>query len=257
MNKPTTNDDLFDLFAANEISFAEIVNIAGTGNSEEVKEQLALHLAASKAVRRFAIQQQVAGVHKMYAPEKVQEPLAPIAPLRSLPGISPVQWFMRIAASVTLLIGLYATQYVVFYSPNKMYDSTFREYYVNTERSTTALTESEISSAFRNGDYKRVVSLYNSNTAISNREKFLAGYSQLQLNNFNSAESLFQEIIQLNKQQGSSYFQDEAEYYLAMVQLKLGNTDSALKLMKVIHENKEHTFNESVSNWMILRAKWY
>lgn len=257
MNKPTTIDDLFDLFAAKEISHEEFLNKAGKSNSEEINEQLALHVAAAKAIQRFAIQQQVADIHKMYAPEKLQVPHTSIAAVKTLPGTSPAKWIMRIAASVALLIGLYATQYVAFYSPEKMYESTFREYYVNTERSNLENTENEIAAAFRNGDYNRVVTLYNSNSGISNREKFLAGYSQLQLNNFSSAETLFLEIIQANKQQGQRYFQDEAEYYLAMVQLKLGNTDSAVRLMQEIHDNKEHTFNESVSSWMILRAKWY
>jgi len=257
MNEPTNTDDLFDLFASKEISFEEVLKQSGKSDSHEINEELQLHLATARAIRKYAIQQQVADIHKMYAPAKVEVVPASITPVQSLFGNSPVKWIMRIAASVTLLIGLYTTQYVVFFSPDKMYSSTFREYYGSTERSTDAVAESEISAAFRKEDYKGVVMLFNSIANTSNREKFLTGYAQLQLNNLSEAEILFTEILLFNQQQGISYFQDEAEYYLAMVQLKLGKTESALSLMKKIHASKEHTYNESVSSWMIFRMKWY
>jgi TolA-binding protein len=257
MNKPTTVDDLFDLFAAKEISFNEVLNQSGKSNAEEVKEELQLHLLAAGAVKRYAIQQQVAEIHKMYAPAKVQEIASNPAPVKILPAAGAGKWMMRIAASVALLIGLYTTQYVVFFSPDKMYKSTFSEYYVNTERSTSSVTENEISAAFRKGDFGKVVSLYANNKEVSAREKFLTGYSHIQLNNFSEAEMLFSEILQTNQQNGINYFQDEAEYYLAMVQLKLGKTENARILLEKIHANKEHTFYESVSNWMIFRMKFY
>ena len=258
MNNPTTIDDLFDLFAAKQISFEEIMHESGQSNADDVNEQLQIHLLATKAIRKHAIYQQVTDIHKMFAPEKtIETPARVITPVKSLPGASPVKWMMRIAASVTLLIGLYATQYVVFFSPDKMYETNFHEYYVNTERSVATNAENEFAAAFRKEDYGSVILLYSNLESVGNREKFLAGYSYLQLSNFSAAETILGEILQANQEQGVSYFQDEAEYYLAMAQLKQGKTESARILMQKIHDNKEHTYNESVSSWMLLRMKWY
>ncbi len=256
MNNPTTIDDLFDLFAARQISFEEIMKHAGKSSEEEVNEQLLLHLAATKAIRRYAIHQQVADIHKMYAPEKAA-PSVSAAPVKSLHSTSPVKWMMRIAASVTLLIGLYAAQNVMFMSPDKMYESNFQDYYINTERSTPAVTETEISAAFRAQDYKQVIALYDNQKETGNREKFLAGYAHMQLNNYTEAGSLFSSIIEANQQKGDTYFQDEAEYYLAMALLKSGNTEGARNLFQKIHDTREHTFHESVSSWMLFRMKWF
>lgn len=258
MNKPAKMDDLFDLFDSKEISYEQLLNQFGNVNAEELNEQLQLHLAAKRAIRKYGIMQQVAGVHKNYATTSSQKTAGnKIAPVKNMVPPNAVKWMMRIAASVTLLIGLYVAQYVAFYSPDKMYNNTFREYYMNTERSAPVATENDMVAAFRKGEYNQVIGMYGKVAQQGNREKFLAGYAYLQVNNYGAAEALFNEIMTTNQSKGSTYFQDEAEYYLAMARLKQGNTSGALELMEKIHASKEHTFHESVTNWMIFRMKWY
>lgn len=258
MNKPAKMDDLFDLFDSKDISFEQLQHQLGDVNAEELNEQLQLHQAAKRAIRKYGIMQQVAGIHKNYA--LVNSPEASVktnAPVINMAPRNAVKWIMRIAASVTLLFGLYVAQYFAFYSPDKMYNNTFREYYLNTERSAGVATENDMVNAFRKGEYKQVIGMYGKGAQHGNREMFLAGYAYLQENDYGAAEGLFNEIITNNLSQGSAYFQDEAEYYLAMARLKQGNTEGALELMKKIHASREHTFHESVTNWMIFRMKWY
>lgn len=258
MNKPVIMDDLLDLFDSNEISFEQLKGRMGNVPADELNEQIHIHLAAKRAIRKYGIIQQVASVHREYVrPIAQDEPVKSIAPVKNINSGKAVKWMMRIAASVTLLIGLYVAQYFVFYTPEKMYDNSFREYNLNTERGGEAESANEMVSAFREGNYKQVIGLYGNDLYNGNREKFLAGYAYLQENNFSAAENLFSQIIANNQKQGSAFYQDEAEYYLAMARLKLGNTEGALELMKKIHSSKEHTFHESVTDWMIFRTKWY
>jgi hypothetical protein len=251
MNKPYNMEDHFDSFASKEISFEELLSHNKNMNVQELNEQLQLHLAAKRAIRKYAV------MHKNYASvgelHSVQELMAPV---RSISARKAIQWTMRIAASVALLIGLYVAQYVVFYTPEKMYKNNFSEYSLNNERGASETAVNEMVEAFRKKDYSRVINLYSLPGGKTNREKFLAGYSQLELNDAAAATLLFNDIISTNRQMGTGYFQDEAEYYLAMALLKQNKKEEAHELLDKIYANKEHTFNESVSSWMLFRLKW-
>lgn len=258
MNNAGEMNDLFDLFDSKQISFEQLLSLSGNTNAEELHEQIHLHRAAKRAIRKYAIMQQVAGIHHEYShtgskSAAGQHP----TPVKMIQSHSVLKWTMRIAASVTLLIGLYAAQYFAFYSPEKMYAGNFREYNVNTERSEAVIADNEMVTAFRNEDYKKVIGLYGKFPATGNKEKFLAGYSYLEVDNYAAAEGLFRDIINGNKVKGSSYFQDEAEYYLAMAKLKQGDAKGALELMNKIYKSEEHTYHELVTGWMIFRLKWY
>jgi hypothetical protein len=234
MNKPYNMEDYFDSFASKEISFEELLSHNKNLNVQELNEQLQLHLAAKRAIRKYAVLQQVNEIHKNYASvaehQSVQELMAPV---RSISARKAIKWTMRIAASVTLLIGLYVAQYVAFYTPEKMYENNFSEYSLNNERGASETAVNEMAEAFRKKEFSRVVNLYSQAGTKTNNE-----------------------IISTNLQMGSGYFQDEAEYYLAMALLKQDKKEEAKELLEKIHSNKEHTFNESVSSWMLFRLKW-
>ncbi len=76
-------------------------------------------------------------------------------------------------------------------------------------------TASHETEAYRNGNWNEVVTIYHSGNNKSSKNTFLAAMSEMQLNHFPEAITLFEEI--LNSKSDDHSFQEETEYYLSLV----------------------------------------
>jgi tetratricopeptide (TPR) repeat protein len=258
MNNNTSFDDLLDLWVTRKINLDELA-MQGGRTLTDAREQAELHLVATHAIQNYAIASQVSAVHNRYAGgRRVHTIASPVLPPdEKVVSINRSKWFMRIAASVALIAGLYFAQENIFVNPDRLYNSYFQEYHVNTERSLGIENKTTLVQLFREGKFDRVIQTFGGLSSPSNREIFLTGYAYLIGGNFKEAEQLFSAIISNNKVNTEELYQDEAEYYLALTYLKMGTTEKAYEMMKIIKEDKGHTFNETVSNWTLFRMKWF
>lgn len=252
MNNQPIFDELLDSLVKKEISFEELLLQSGNDNYEEVYEQAQLHTLAAETIKNYAIWMQVSDVHKEFLAENKFG-----AKETKVVKMEPQKWMMRVAASVALLIGLYFTQENLRVNPDRMYKSTFQEYYINTERSIGIIQQNELVESFRKGNYAQVAKQYGLTAGNSVQETFLSGYSNLVTGNYSEAEELFRKIIADNHKKGTAIYLDEAEFYLALTQLKQDKVKDAYQLMNQIYSNKEHTYNDAVSRWMLFRMKWF
>jgi hypothetical protein len=71
--------------------------------------------------------------------------------------------------------------------------------------------------------------------------------ADLELKKYDDAIGKFQHIIATNALSGGDYYQDEAEFYLAMSWLGRGDANEAIPLLDKIKANKSHLYHDVVA----------
>jgi len=148
----------------------------------------------------------------------------------------------RVAACLFLLIGTVA---VYKYSTVNSV-GTYQEYYQSFELNTTrsSVNQDAVEQAYRAKDWKQVMTLSSTQEPKTNKTTFLAAMATMELKDYGAAIKLFNQIIAANAKSGDNYFQDEAEYYLALAYLANNEAANALPLLKKIRNDKNHLYNQ-------------
>jgi tetratricopeptide (TPR) repeat protein len=71
--------------------------------------------------------------------------------------------------------------------------------------------------------------------------------ANLELKKYSEAIDAFGQVIAANAKSGDNYFQDEAEYYLALAYLASNQATKAMPLLEKIRADKNHLYNEKVN----------
>ncbi|WP_153799432.1 tetratricopeptide repeat protein [Foetidibacter luteolus] len=216
---------------------------------EDTAMEINLHKAAAVAIQRYNIIQQVSRVHGEFT--------ASGKPTGRIVSMQPFKILLRAAAAILVIAGLWFVYQYATVTDNSMYAEIYQPYELNTDRSQpTDPPPNGLVELFRKKDYAGVTKLYPGIEKPGNREKFLAGFSNLQTGNYGQAEALFREILEQSTQGGTGLYSDEAEFYLGLVLLKLGKNEEAVGYFKKIKENPFHTFHARVNRWTLTRLQW-
>ncbi len=133
---------------------------------------------------------------------------------------------MKIAACILVMAGGAAVYKYSTTSSAGIYQEYASSYELTTSRGATVADP--IDQAYENKNWSKVIALFNNTKDKTTRSFFLAGIADLQLKNYNAAIGQFQQVMAENMRSGSDYFQDEAEYYLAMSLLAQDKAGQAL-----------------------------
>jgi tetratricopeptide (TPR) repeat protein len=191
-------------------------------NNDAKYEELAIDI-----IRLNAINQKVAAVRSSFEtkPEK--------AVVRSM-----YRTALRVAAVFVLLIGSATIYKYASTSDESVYNKLFVNYELtNTRGEQSRENETE---AYKNGNWNEVVHIYQTENNKSAKNTFLAAMSEMQLNHFPQAISLFEEI--LNAKSNDQVFQEETEYYLSLAYLMDHQESKGLQLLNKIKSDKNHTY---------------
>jgi len=152
---------------------------------------------------------------------------------------------LRAAACVFLVAGGAALYKYTTATSSGLYEQYYSAYDLNASRSNEK--QDALEQAYNSRDWKKVVTLAGALKEKNNKAYFLTGIADMELKNYNEAIGKFQQIIAANVQTGADYFQDEAEYYLAMSWLARNDVNEAMPLLEKIKANKSHLYYEKVS----------
>ncbi len=191
-------------------------------NNDAKYEELAID-----TIRLNAINQKVSMVRRSFEtkPEK--------AVVRSM-----YRTALRIAAVFVLLAGSATIYKYISTNDQSVYNKLFVNYELtNTRGEQSRENESE---AYKNGNWNEVVHIYHSENNKSAKNTFLAAMSEMQVNHFPQAISLFEEI--LNAKSNDQAFQEETEYYLSLAYLMDHQESRGMQLMNKIKSDKNHTY---------------
>jgi len=151
---------------------------------------------------------------------------------------------MRIAACALLVAGGACLFKYVRLSSSSLYSEYYTSYELNTSRG--AASQDAIEKAYTAKNWPEVLALFSAGKDRSNKTDFLAGLADLELKRFDDAIAHFEQIIASNSHSGGDYFEDEAEYYLAISWLAKDNVNEAMPILEKIRANKDHLYHDKV-----------
>lgn len=205
----------------------------------EVRRQWQYLQLAVEAVEYAALYDQVAAVRENF---RTIQPVEVLQPARKSKVRSMLRPYMQVAAAVlVLIVGTIAYKYFTV-SATHVYEKTFIAYNLTTSRGQATITD--IEQAYRNRNWNGVIAAANSSSLTDNKALFLAAMAHLQLKNFAAANKLFEQVLRNNAQMHDDYFQDEAQFYLAMSNLAGNHPAEAIALLQQIRADKNHLYHQ-------------
>jgi hypothetical protein len=194
---------------------------------------------SAELIREVGLYEQVAAVRKNFLANKTaQKPARGL--VRSLyPNL------LRVAALVLLFAGLTAVYKYSTISAAGVFNKYYNAYDLNAMRGGSETDPME--RAYRNKNWTEVTTLFASVKDKNNKSWFLEAMAGLELKHYENAIEGFNRVIAANARSGDNYFQDEAEYYLAMSYLGANEPGKALALLNKIKADKSHLFYGKVN----------
>lgn len=205
-----------------------------------------LHIRqAVEAVQHTALYEQVAAVKEAWRIQQAEQQGTVTGDAKPTVVRSIYRNVMRAVACILILAGGVAVFKYTTTSSSGLYRKYYTSYTLNTSRGGGA--QDVMEDAYNNKNWPAVITLFNTSKEKSNKSYFLTGMADLELKKYDDAIDKFQQVIAANVQSGSDYFQDEAEYYLAMSWLARNDVNEALIILEKIKANKGHLYYEKVT----------
>lgn len=219
--------------------------------------EIDLHHAAAIALQRYSLLQQVQNVHRQFSPQQNGVTVYKPGMNPKVVNMNPVKWFLRIAAAVILVAGIWFGYLYNSTTSTTLYAEIYQSYNVNTERANVEeITPHNMIQEFKEKNYTAVIETYRSLSLSNNREKFLAAIAYQETGNSPEAITLLNQVLQFNKQQKGRLYNDEAEFYLALNYLKTKKAKHAIPLFQKIYDDPDHTFHERIRKTTLKKMKW-
>jgi tetratricopeptide (TPR) repeat protein len=156
---------------------------------------------------------------------------------------------LRVAASIIILLGAFGVYKYSTVNSSNIVAEYYTPYELNRIRGEA--NANALENAYNNKDWNAVISLVNTNKAGS-KELFLAGAAYLELNQPAKAVDMFNQLLAYNQQTQSNYFQDDAEYYLALSYISNNQPSQAIPILKKIRADKAHLYHEKAGKISML-----
>jgi tetratricopeptide (TPR) repeat protein len=190
---------------------------------------------AVEAVEYTAICDRVNAVRRSFAVVSAAQIKPQGAVVRSLFRSS-----LRIAAAGILFLGLATIYKYSTVTGTSLYKEYYSSYTLGTLRGNAA--PDVLEEAYKNRNWRAVVNGFNEASSKTSKSYFLAGMAEMELHHYRQAIIHFEFMLSLNGKNKDNFFQDEAEYYLAMSYLMNNETEKGVALLRKIRGNKDHLY---------------
>jgi hypothetical protein len=138
-------------------------------------------------------------------------------------------------------------------SSSTLYAQAYSLYEPVTSRGDVTLTPIEI--AYINKDHAAVQKLFAAEPSPTPKQMLMAGVSYLETEKPAESVRIFKDLLAKNTAAGTRSFSDEANYYLALAELKNKNYAEAARLMEAVHADAGNPFRDKFSPGYIEKVK--
>ena len=152
---------------------------------------------------------------------------------------------MRVAASLLFLVLAVATYKYITTSTGDLYTENYTAFNLSVSRGSEA--GNQIEQAYRNKDWQGVINTFSQADSFNNKSLFLIGIAYMEIKQYGNAIQQFNSILDHNLQTGDDYFNDDAEYYLALSYLANKQAPEAVSLIQKIKADKAHLYNQKAA----------
>jgi tetratricopeptide (TPR) repeat protein len=154
--------------------------------------------------------------------------------------MSPV---LQIAAALIVVVVSAGVIKVANTRPEGVFDQNYSDYQLSVTRG--ADVSDALEQAYRGRNWAAVYSTFAATHAKTQKDYFLTAMAHMQQKEYYEAISLLKTLIGYN-QGKEPYFEDEAEYYLAMNYLATGQAAPAVELFDKIKSDPRHVYHSRV-----------
>ena len=155
------------------------------------------------------------------------------------------------AAAFSLLLAVFAGYLYQKATPLKLFSENYQHYNRHILRGSSSF--SALEDAYSNGDMDSVISAFKNTNTLVPEEYLLAGIAYLEKKQPKKAIATLKLMIQKNLESNSDFFQEDAEYYLAMSYLDNQEPEKAMPIFKNIQADKENRYNSLVTEWFMFK----
>ena len=159
----------------------------------------------------------------------------------------------RVAATVIILLGVASVYEYLTLSSNSLFKNNFQEYSLHENRGSN--NESMIEQEYKLSHLSKVMELFSEEQSKTLQDYFIAGNAYLQLDNTSDAIKCFLSVQQINALQHTHFYQDDAEYYLAMSYVENNELSKAIPLFEKIYADSDHLYHSKVTWWFLKRLQ--
>jgi tetratricopeptide (TPR) repeat protein len=169
----------------------------------------------------------------------------------SIPGLKTRIGFA--IAGIIILLELSGLYMFVNNSPKKLFSKNYHPYQPHIMRGIAR--KSSLKEAYTGGHMDSVIAAFSAENSPVPEEYLLAGIALLEKNQPEKAIETLQILIQKNAESKTDFFEEDAEYYLAMSYLSNNETGKAMPIFEKIQADPENPYNSEVSEWFMLNVK--
>lgn len=217
-------------------------------SDKELQDELDNLKSIREAVRFYGLQQRVSGIHTQMMKE-LQAAAKKNSPVRRI-----IRYSIAVAASVILIAAAIVGYNFYTLSANKLFASNYRPYELSTVRDNSGPGLSGLENDYREKKYDQVVGItYDRRFTI--KEIFLRAISYVELKDNTNAIKEFKKVIAENEAAKTSFFKEEAEYYLALTYIRNKDYDFALEQLQKIQDDPNHLYHEKITGKLIHKVK--
>lgn len=156
-------------------------------------------------------------------------------------------------AGLIILFEFMAIYNYMTITPNKIFRANYQPYELHVVRG--ANEKSPIRKAYKEGKMDSVIWDFNSINSPQPEEFLLAGIAYLESGKPTKAIETFKAMMQKNTNSNTDYFEEDAEYYLAMSYLDNKQPEMAMPIFEKIYANADNPYNSNVSDWFMENVK--
>lgn len=193
------------------------------------------------AIQRYAITEEVRKGRMRFGLEQQERERARVGdmtPVRQ--RFSPV---LQVAAILIVAVVTAAVIKVANTRPESVFDKNYSDYHLNVTRG--ADVGSSLEQAYQSGNWAAVYTAFAANRAKTQKDYFLTAMAHMRQKEYYESISLLKVLMQ-SSQTGEPFFEDEAEYYLAMNYLATGQAAPAVVLFDKIKADPRHVYHTRV-----------
>lgn len=235
---PNHTKQLLEQYLDGALSAEEAGNVEALLAADPiVKQEFQVMKLAIEAIKYAGLKEQVAAIHQEMRGQKKAHSTKPAT------VVSMTRWTMRIAAGLLFFVGAIGVYKYMSVSSQSVYQDYYQQYELGRTRGSQA---DLLETAFRNKNWNKVIDIINAQTQPDNKSLFLSGIALLETGNTTEAINKFNTVITSNASTGNDYFNDEAEYYLALSHIRNNDPEKATSIIQSIKKNKSHLYHPVV-----------
>ncbi|PWU01469.1 MAG: hypothetical protein C5B52_07330 [Bacteroidetes bacterium] len=233
-----------------EFSTAENMQLeSDLSNNIDLQNQLSYLRMAIESVKLGGLNARIATIADEFRNEKPEE--APVIKMKKTRTVS--YYALRIAAVFLIAACSYFALLYTTVSQEKLFAEKFVPYEIPASRSGAHGTDLEI--FYTQQRFDQVLSLMYPLEDRTQKELFLGGMAAMRSGKPAAAKEMFEKLMEENNKSQDFVYQEDADYYLGLTYVKLGEYDKARNLFLHIEKDPKHSYHSQVSSMDLLKLK--